>query len=351
MAKLRVGFIGTGKKREQRGPKGYFMAYEHGPAYAALPDTCQMVAAADIVPEHSKAFADAFGIPKTYTSYHEMLEKEKPDMVSICTWMHLHEQMVVDCCEAGVKVIHCEKPMAFRWSGAKRMAAAAAKSGTQLTFNHQRRYGVAWATAKKLLDEGAIGKLERAESEAPNIYEFGTHSVDMLSFYNGERPAKWVMGQFDYRKENIVFGGNCENQSLLMTEYDNGVFGLVAGGAGGSGIVGCFTRLEGSDGVIEVYRNNGPSLRYRPAGSKEWIVPDLPPDVNQINAAIADVVDCFLKGRKCQLDVSNALIATEIIFGAYESCRRRGRVDFPLDIEDHPFEAMVANGDFKPAKA
>ncbi|MBW3621801.1 MAG: gfo/Idh/MocA family oxidoreductase, partial [Armatimonadetes bacterium] len=226
--------------------------------------------------------------------------------------------------------------------------AAAKESGTQLTFNHQRRYGVAWKTAKQLLDAGEIGDLIRLESEAPNIYEFGTHSIDMLSFYNHETPAKWVLAQIDYRRENVVFGGHVENQALVMTEYENGVFGLIASGAGGNKPVGCFTRLIGTNGLIEVYPSGGPDLRYLPAGSKEWIVPELGPDENQISAAIADAISCLQEGRKCQLDVSNALIATEIIFGAYESSRRRGRVDFPLDIEDNPLEAMVKSGDLKP---
>ncbi len=349
MSKLRVGFIGTGRKKERKDAKGYYMAYEHGQAYTSIPD-CEMVACADIVEANGSAFAEAHGFTSVYSDYHEMLEKENLDVVSICTWMHLHEPMVVDSCHAGVKAIYCEKPMANTWGGAKRMAAAAKASGTQLTFNHQRRYGNAWTTAKQLLDDGAIGELQRLESEAPNIYEFGTHSIDMFSFYNGERPAKWVLAQIDYRRESVVFGGHTENQNLVMTQYENGVYGLIASGAGGKGPVACFTRLIGSEGVIEVYPSGGPSLRYRPAGSKEWIAPELGPDVNQITAAITDAMNCLQEGRKCQLDVSNALIATEIIFGAYESSRRRGRVDFPLDIEDNPLEAMVASGDLKPAK-
>ncbi|NLC58993.1 MAG: Gfo/Idh/MocA family oxidoreductase [Armatimonadetes bacterium] len=350
MSKLRVGFIGTGKRKPQRDALGYAMAYDHGNAYRALADQCEMVACADIVEENGRAFADYFGFEKVYTDYREMLAKEKLDMVSICTWMHLHEPMVVDACQAGIKAIYCEKPMANTWGGARRMAAAAKQAGVQLTFNHQRRYGVAWTTAKKLLDEGAIGDLQRLEAECPNIYEFGTHSIDMLSFYNNETPAKWVIGQIDYRTEALVFGGHTENQNLVLVEYANGVFGLIANGAGGRGPVACFTRLIGTDGVIEVYPVGGPALRYRPAGSKEWIVPELGPDPDLITAAIGDAIACLKEGRKCQLDVSNALIGTEIIFGAYESSRRRGRVDFPLEIDDNPLEAMVASGDLKPAK-
>ena len=60
------------------------------------------------------------------------------------------------------------------------------------------------------------------------------------------------------------------------------------------------------------------------------------------------MIDCLKTGRKCILDASNALIATEIIFGAYESSRRRGRVDFPLDPSiGNPLRDMVDAGDLK----
>lgn len=46
----------------------------------------------------------------------------------------------------------------------------------------------------------------------------------------------------------------------------------------------------------------------------------------------------------------NALKSTEIIFACWESARRRGMVELPLDIEDNPLVAMVESGDLKPAK-
>jgi UDP-N-acetylglucosamine 3-dehydrogenase len=127
---------------------------------------------------------------------------------------------------------------------------------------------------------------------------------------------------------------------------------LIMAGAGGSSPVGCVDKLIGTEGVIEVGVVNGPALRYRPAGEKTWITPDTGGESIHgpgfIDRAIADAVACLLEGRRCQLDVRNALIATEIIFGAYESSRRHGRVDFPLDIDDNPLAAMVARGTLKP---
>ena len=353
MSKLRIGIIGTGKKKERRDRFGFAMAYEHADAYQAL-DSCEIVACTDLVEAHARAFADTYGVDQIFLDYRAMLAEMQLDVVSICTWPHLHEPMVLDACEAGVRAIHCEKPIADTWGGARRMAAAAEQAGVQLTFNHQRRYGAPFVMARRLLDDGAIGTLVRLECECGNIYDSGTHFIDLFSFFNREQPAKWVLAQIDYLQENLVFGAHCENQQGVLAEYANGVFGLIMTGAGGSHPVGCVDRLIGSDGVIEVGVVNGPPLRHRSAGELAWTVPDTGGESIHgpgfINRAIADVVACLLEGRRCQLDVRNALIATEIIFGAYESSRRRGRVDFPLEIDDNPLAAMVESGALKPAR-
>ena len=352
MSPLRVGFIGTGRKKERRDRFGYAMAYEHADGYRSL-DSCEIVACADIVEENAQAFAGTYGVPNVFLDYHAMLAEMRLDMVSICTWPHLHEQMVRDACQAGVRAIHCEKPMADTWGGARRMAAVAEQAGVQLTFNHQRRYGAPFVIAKRLLDDGAIGTLTRLECECGNLYDMGTHFIDMFSFFNGEQPAKWVLGQIDYRQANLVFGAHCENQQVVLCEYANGVFGLIMTGAGDANPVGAVSKLIGTEGVIEVGVVNGPTLHYRRAGETAWTVLDTGGESIHgpgfIDRAIADAVACLLDGRRCQLEARNALIATEIIFGAYESSRRRGRVDFPLDIDDNPLASMVEQGQLTPA--
>ena len=61
-------------------------------------------------------------------------------------------------------------------------------------------------------------------------------------------------------------------------------------------------------------------------------------------AAIEDLVDALNTGREPELDGRKALQATEVIFSAYESSRRRARIDLPLDITDSPFLAMLERG-------
>ncbi|MHA2434063.1 MAG: Gfo/Idh/MocA family oxidoreductase, partial [Candidatus Thorarchaeota archaeon] len=75
MTGLRVGLIGTGKKKARGDAMGYAMAYQHATAYEAL-DDCKIVACADIVQQNAEAFAEAFNVPEIYLDYNEMLSKE-----------------------------------------------------------------------------------------------------------------------------------------------------------------------------------------------------------------------------------------------------------------------------------
>jgi len=149
MARLRVGIIGTGRKKDRPDITGFFMAYQHAAGYQALPDQCELVACADIVIENAQAFAEATGIPAegVFTDYHAMLAAANLDVVSVCTWPHLHAPMALDCAVAGVQAIHCEKPMADSWGAARLMAQECERRGVQLTFNHMRRFGGAGPSA------------------------------------------------------------------------------------------------------------------------------------------------------------------------------------------------------------
>jgi UDP-N-acetylglucosamine 3-dehydrogenase len=61
-------------------------------------------------------------------------------------------------------------------------------------------------------------------------------------------------------------------------------------------------------------------------------------------AAILDLVDALQTGREPVLSARKALQATELIFATYESSRRRGRIELPLDVDDSPFLSMLEEG-------
>jgi len=334
---------------------GYGMANEHAVAYKKL-RSCQMVACADIKEENAKAFQKKFKVAATYLNYQEMLEKENLDIVSICTWPSLHSRMVIDSAVAGVKAIHCEKPMSDTWGAARLMSQECDRRGVQLTFNHQRRFGAPFQNARNLIREGAIGELRSVEAACGNLFDYGTHSIDLCNMLAGDVPIKWVISQIDYRNENFMFGAHIENQALTQWEYTHGAIGLAATGPGGK-LIACHNRALGTDGEIQIGpQGKGlPALRIRRYSGKKsgkWETIDCGDEgmhgPGYINRAIKDMVDSLNDGTEPELSARKALNVTEIIFAAYESSRIRGRIDLPLTIQDNPLISMLQSGDLNP---
>lgn len=353
MAKFRVGFIGTGKKPERASLLGYAMAYQHGDAYEQLSEHCEMVACADIVQENAQAFADRYKFTNVYTDYHEMLAKEKLDIVSICTWPKLHAEMSIAACCAGVQAVHCEKPMATTMGQARLMLQAASQYGTKLTFNHQRRFGRPFRAVKEIIDSNEIGELVRMESSSGDLFDGGTHWLDLMNFWNNEMPAQWVLGQISRDSDRIAFGAPTETQVIAHIKYRNGVSGVFGAGdfEGGNGWA---FRLHGTRGTIELawQPKPGPLLKFWRVGLSDWQEVDCDGEnlhgPHFIERALTDVVTCLMTNRESELSARHAMNATEIIFGVYESSRRHGRASLPLEINDSPLEAMIKNYEIGP---
>jgi UDP-N-acetylglucosamine 3-dehydrogenase len=368
MAPFKVGIIGCGRPWRSEGATGFGQGHVHAAGYEASPD-CEIVAAADIVQDNLDFFCEQHNVPHGYLDYKEMLAMEELDIVSVCLWPHLHAPAVIDVAQAvgangrHVRAIYAEKPMAPTWGEARRMAAACEENGVVLAFNHQRRFGKPFRKAKELLDGGKIGELLRLEAFTSNLYDWGTHWFDMLFFYNDEEPVEWVIGQIDARGGHPIFGTMVEGQGLSFWRWRNGVYGLMVTGSKivrqpASPLAGegheareplCGNRLIGAEGVIEVGVQGGPEIRFRNVETGyRWQDLDVGGRIHgneHVIDAVQDLADALKTGREPELSARKALQATELIFATYESSRKRGRVDLPLEIEDSPFLSMLESGE------
>jgi predicted dehydrogenase len=350
MQTTKAAVIGTGRKPEKPGLSGWAMAYYHGHGYT-LADNVEIAACADIVEENAAAFVDAFDVGQAFLDYHEMIREVKPDIVSICTWPRLHAQMAIDCMEAGVPAVHCEKPMAVTWADARRVFETAERTGCRLTFNHQRRLSRAFMEAGRLIAEGAIGTVLHAEAYTDNLYDYGVNSLDILNCLLGDPEPAWVMGQADASSTIDAFGVPLESQGLAWFAYENEVTGTIFAGGHDDGADASEPtapyRIIGTDGyiVLNWKRNAPPVLRcFGPGGVTE---PDTGEDdihspfAGLIDRCLAHVVDTLRNNEPCVMDYHNEYRSMQIIFGAYESARRGGRVRLPDDISDSPLLAVT----------
>jgi UDP-N-acetylglucosamine 3-dehydrogenase len=319
---------------------------------------CRLVAVSDVVRDSAEALAKAAaeaqgaGVPvAVYDDYAAMLREAHPDIVSVCTWPALHAPMVQAAVEAGARAIHCEKPMAPTWGEARRMAELARRHGVLLMFCHQRRFAAPFRAARRLLREGAIGRLQRVECTCDNLFDWGTHWFDMIHYYNGEEPARWVLGQVEVGAGRQVFGAPVEEQGLSLVQFANGVQGLLITGHGRPWPE--VNRLVGTDGVIEVQMPGGDGrwipLRLRGQGDRYWRIPEItaadrPGPGGPEGDATADLLRCLEQGGEPELGAARALRATELIFASYESHRRGRRIELPLQNEGAALPTPPAAG-------
>lgn len=359
MTPLRIGFIGTGLKTDHPSAMSYGMANHHAVAYLDLPPgEVKLAACCDLFRERAVQFAKLYGIPAAgvYTDYHEMLAKEKLDIISVATWPDAHAQLVIDTAKTRPMGIYCEKPMASTWGECKRMIAAGVQNNVKIGFDHQRRYGKPFRIAKQLIEQGAIGKLLRVEFGAGNMFEYGSHNFDLSGYLAGCTKGKWALGGVDYSQWQVVFDTHNENTSFAYWEYENGVQGLSATGRCAN-FVGAHNRAIGTDGVIEMGPRDpevpkGIHLRWRAFGKKEWENIDTQGEhvhgPGYIERAIADFVHSTRDGKDSEVSGFSALDGTEIIFAIWHSSRTHGIVEMPLRADDNGLVSMMTNGDVHP---
>jgi predicted dehydrogenase len=128
MAKLKIGVIGAG---------GIANGI-HLPVLASIPEA-ELCAVCDLISERAEAAAKAFGIPRTYSSYHDLLSREKPDAVFVLVPPDGLFRIAADCLLAG-KHVFMEKPMGITLFQANSLRELAAAQKRILHVGFNRRY-------------------------------------------------------------------------------------------------------------------------------------------------------------------------------------------------------------------
>ncbi len=145
--KLRVGIIGTG-----------WIAEAHVESYLRQPDV-QIVAMADLIPGKAEKFAALYGVScNFYPDHKSMLDNERLDAVSVCTYNTQHAVCTIDALNAGVNVL-LEKPMTATVDEAAAIMRAEKASGKLLSIGFQPRMDANMRQIKKIVDSGALGKI------------------------------------------------------------------------------------------------------------------------------------------------------------------------------------------------
>ncbi len=134
----------------------------------------------------AEAFAAESGAEsgvRAYTSVEEMLERERPDVVSIATLEWDHEAPVLAALEAGCHVL-CEKILAHEIAIGEGMVAAAVRAGRSLGVNYNYRSVPSHRLIKEELDRGGFGAVGLFSAHM-HAYLW-PHLLDLLRYFFGD---------------------------------------------------------------------------------------------------------------------------------------------------------------------
>ena len=146
---IRVGLVGAG-----------YISTWHAEALDATPGV-ELAAVVDPSEAAARGLADALGVP-AFASVDEMLAAQAVDAAHILTQPHLHAPLARQCLAAGLNVL-VEKPFAPSSGEARAMLATANEAGCQVGVGHNFLALPAYERLKKLVAEGALGRISSAE--------------------------------------------------------------------------------------------------------------------------------------------------------------------------------------------
>ncbi|MBM3740149.1 MAG: Gfo/Idh/MocA family oxidoreductase [Acidobacteria bacterium] len=214
--RLRVGIVGPGG----RGTGVMKECIEYGGKFNA-----RVVAACDIWnlrrDAAAKLLRESYGTePRMYSKYEDMLASKQLDAVIIATPDHLHATMLKAAVEAGLDV-YCEKPMGNVLSEANAALDAVKRSGRIVQIGTQRRSYPKYRAAMRMIAEGRIGQILRADviwnEYAP--FRWARSDADLKSLQESDVNWKEFLGG----KADRPFDPRMYRSFRLFREFSSGI--------------------------------------------------------------------------------------------------------------------------------
>jgi predicted dehydrogenase len=254
--KVKVGIVGS-----------KFAADFHADSYSRNPIvSIEAVAAID----NLEPFAQKWNIPRTYSDYKEMLEKEELDIVSVCVPNFLHHDIVLACAKSR-KNVFCEKPLATRAAHAREMIEECKKAKTKLFYGEDWVFAPALIRTLKIIQEGGIGKpLYIKAKECHNgshspfarkkdtcgggcLIHLAIHPIGWLLHTlgnEGNNPVIEVYAKCNEGLDKNFVHKNFEGEDFAIAtmKFQNGEMALIEGN---------YITVGGMDDKVEIYGSEG----------------------------------------------------------------------------------------------
>ncbi len=317
-----AGLIGCGKIGSlfADDPLMHADVFSHAEAYTVCQRT-ELVAVVDTDQAARDKCGERWNVAVRYGNVSEMMEKSKPDIVSVATPTQTHYAILVQLLSGDnlPMAILAEKPLASTLVQAERVVQLAKEKGVLLVVMHMRRYASNMRNLRDFIRSGGIGEIRNVSGWlTKGTVHNGTHWFDLLRYLVGE--VEWVHGI-----DSLGEGGDDPTLDVAMG-LENGMLATMRSAEHRNfticemDIMGTKGRAQIVDSSYQVQISTAvPSPRY--TGYVE-LVPssvDMGDRKDVMLHAVEDIVHCLDTGARPQSTGEDGVAALRIALAARES--------------------------------
>jgi scyllo-inositol 2-dehydrogenase (NAD+) len=320
---------------EVRSSKSIVLPYSHAAGYEACART-DLVAGADLREDVLVAFGERYGVgpEHRYTDYRAMIEKERPDIVSVATQPEQRAEVVQFAVDHGVRALYAEKPLCASVDEATALVKAVEGKGVAFNMGTNRRWHTGFDVMRELIATEALGALRTLVIYSNGtLFNTSSHWFDTVFRLNGDDPVIWAQAYLP-RGDELVVGDEVRDEPASQGEFAfaNGVMGHALLSPRNNDIEAICER-----GAITA-RGGGSSFelwRLETDGGERRHVLGAFPEYERASSTlrlIEDLVQALDSGGPTRGGIRVAAANTQLLFGFIESHRRGGaRVPLPLE--------------------
>ncbi len=331
MEKVRICIIGAGRAGMVNARNFQFEV-----------EKADVVAIVDPNSENAREAAQEFGI-NSYRSFKEAIHKEQFEAVCIGAPTFAHASLVIEAANAG-KHIYTEKPLTITMEDAETMEKAVRDNNVKFQIGFMRRFDKNFLRAKKLIEEGAIGRpiliksVGRGPGLPPEWYADLKKSNGLLAEVNSHDfdSMCWLIGSEFTEVFAIANNFKCPqyverypdfyDTAVVTVKFKNGALGMVDGCCPATYGYDARVEILGTEGMLQIGSKEASSVlvwnkdcQLVGDGSKSWR--------NLFKEAyIAEArhfVDCVLNDKEPLVGIIDGKKAVEIVIAANKSVKTR----------------------------
>lgn len=318
---------------EVRGSSSAILPYSHAAGYEACERT-ELIAGSDIRRDVLEVFGQRYDVTREhlYEDYRSLIEREKPDILSVATQPEQRAEVILFAIENGVRAIYAEKALCASMDEACRIRDAVKRHGVALNMGTNRRWHTGVDAARTLIRSGELGALRTIILYASGaLFNTASHWFDLALRLNDDAPAVWVQAHLP-KGDALIEGDRVtgDPDAQAMVGFANGVtvHALLSPRSDVEAICerGTITAVGG--GVSFDLKRVSNEAGSRALGEAAY--PDYPRASSTLRL-IEDLVHALDTGEAPQGGADVAYANTELIFACIESHRQNGaRIPLPL---------------------